>query len=198
MPSDPATALRERGLRVTPQRRAILQAFHERPEEHLSADEVHARAAAAVPEISRGTVYATLAELTELGLLSALGSPEPVRYETNLAPHQHFRCRLCLRLFDVKVPPPDVRGLARHGFVVEQIGVTAEGVCAECGAYDRGLLDGAAAVRTTVQIGSADGLAAVRHETAFGPVLIAASPDGIARIAFEGLADFAPLAAHAR
>src|SRR3954468_20400344 len=116
MSRDPASVLRERGLRVTPQRRAILEAFESRPEEHLSADEVHARAAAAVPEISRGTVYATLAELTELGLLSALGSPEPVRYGTNTAPHQHFRCRLCLRLFDVELPPPDVRGLARRGF----------------------------------------------------------------------------------
>src|SRR4051794_1406815 len=100
MPRDPVSALRAQGLRVTPQRRAILGAFAEHPDEHLSADEVHARAAAAVSELSRGTVYATLAELTELGLLAALGSADPVRYEANTRPHQHFACRLCRRLFD--------------------------------------------------------------------------------------------------
>ena len=35
------------------------------------------------------------------GLLAAFGTPEPVRYETNTEPHDHFRCRLCLRLFDL-------------------------------------------------------------------------------------------------
>lgn len=98
-----ARMLRERALRVTPQRRAILQAFRGRGEEHLSADEVLSRASAAVPEIGRGTVYSTLAELTELGLLASVGNPEPVRYETNLDPHDHFQCCLCLRLFDVEL-----------------------------------------------------------------------------------------------
>ena len=116
MPPDPAEALRARGLRVTPQRRAILGAFSDRPEEHLSADEIHARAAAVVPEIGRGTVYATLAELTELGLLAAFGAAEPVRYETNTADHAHFRCRLCLRLFDVDLAPPRAASLERQGY----------------------------------------------------------------------------------
>ena len=103
---DAGELLRARGLRVTPQRRAILGAFSHGADEHLSADEIHARAAAVVPELGRGTVYAALAELTELGLLAARGSPEPVRYETNTEPHQHFRCRLCLRLFDVALAEP--------------------------------------------------------------------------------------------
>src|SRR3954468_6812536 len=109
MTADAAQELRDRGLRVTPHRRAILEALG--PDEHLSADEVHSRAAAAVPGVSRGTVYATLAELTELGLIAAFGSPEPVRYETNTGPHQHFRCRECGRLFDVPLRTPPTSGL---------------------------------------------------------------------------------------
>ena len=123
---DAGELLRARGLRVTPQRRAILGAFSHGADEHLSADEIHARAAAVVPELGRGTVYAALAELTELGLLAARGSPEPVRYETNTEPHQHFRCRLCLRLFDVELADPAL-GLAAEGFVVEQIAITGGG-----------------------------------------------------------------------
>ena len=118
---DPGDLLRARGLRVTPQRRAILNAFSNAAAEHLSADEVHARAAAAVPELGRGTVYATLAELTEIGILTARGSPEPVRYETNTEAHQHFRCRLCLRLFDVEISAPPAEDLTRERFVVERV-----------------------------------------------------------------------------
>ena len=46
---DAGALLRARGLRVTPQRRAILGAFSHGADEHLSADEIHARAAAVVP-----------------------------------------------------------------------------------------------------------------------------------------------------
>src|ERR1700709_67409 len=124
--ADPGALLRARGLRVTPQRRAILGAFTGAPTEPLSAAEVHARASATVPEVSRGTVYAALAELTELGLLAAVGSPEPVRYETNTRAHQHFRCRLCLRLFDITLDAAATDELRGAGFLVERVAVTAE------------------------------------------------------------------------
>ncbi len=55
-------------------------------------------------------------------------------------------------------------------------------------------------MHATAQLGSqaVSQIAAVCHETRFGPLLIAASTGGIARIAFEQLADFAPLAARAK
>jgi methylated-DNA-[protein]-cysteine S-methyltransferase len=189
---DPADLLRERSLRVTPQRRAILGAFSGRGDEHLSADEVHARANREIPELGRGTVYATLAELTELGLLAAIGSPEPVRYETNVACHNHFRCNLCLRLFDVQIGRPSVKALEGAGFRVERVSVTAEGVCAECEDYERGLKDGVGSVLSKRQVG-ADVLATLACsvlDTEIGRLGLAASPQGIARIAFEEHADF--------
>jgi O6-methylguanine-DNA--protein-cysteine methyltransferase len=64
-------ALKAHGLRTTPQRQAILRAFDASTSEHLSAEEIHARASLSLTSLSRATVYATLAELTELGLLAA-------------------------------------------------------------------------------------------------------------------------------
>jgi Fe2+ or Zn2+ uptake regulation protein/O6-methylguanine-DNA--protein-cysteine methyltransferase len=193
MTADAAHALRERGLRVTPQRRAILEALA--PDEHLSADEVHARASAAVPGISRGTVYATLAELTDLGLIAAFGSPEPVRYETNTSAHQHFRCRQCLRLFDVTLRTPATGRLA--GFLVERVAVIAIGVCAECRDFERGARDGAAALRDTAAV-DASALAGRGVDTPFGPLAVVASAAGVVRIAFAGHADYAALVARGR
>jgi Fur family ferric uptake transcriptional regulator len=191
MTADAARALRERGLRVTPQRRAILGAFG--PAEHLSADEVHARASAAVPGVSRGTVYATLSELCEHGLVAAFGSSEPVRYETNTAPHQHFRCRQCGRVFDVGPPAAP----ALPGYAVERVVVTAHGVCAECRDFERGARDGAADLRAAARV-DASVLAGRGVATPFGPLAVVASAAGVVRIAFADQADYPALAARRR
>src|SRR5512132_2705946 len=119
-PTDAGAVLRGLGLRSTPQRRAILLAFGAGAREHLSADEVHARASRELPDLGRGTVYATLAEFAEAGLLAAFGTSEPVRYETNTAPHDHFRCRLCLRLFALGMLTATAQSLPR-GFTLERI-----------------------------------------------------------------------------
>jgi Fe2+ or Zn2+ uptake regulation protein/O6-methylguanine-DNA--protein-cysteine methyltransferase len=196
---DPTQLLRELRLRVTPQRRAILGAFHDRPDEHLSADEVHSRASLTVPEIGRGTVYATLAELAEIRLLASVGSAEPVRYETNIAPHDHFRCRLCLRLFDVDLgaggPLPEL-----DGYVVERVATIAEGICSECRFYARGLGDGAAAMLDSRQIDDdlLGTLACSVAKTPLGDVALAASSAGAVRLAFEDHADFELLIGRAR
>jgi Fe2+ or Zn2+ uptake regulation protein/O6-methylguanine-DNA--protein-cysteine methyltransferase len=194
MTTDAARALRQRGLRVTPQRRAILAAFAGAPDEHLSADEVHARASAAVPGVSRGTVYATLAELTELGLVATFGSPEPVRYETNVEPHQHFRCRQCLRLFDVGIAADEP---VLPGYAVERVALIAAGVCAECRDFDRGVREGAADLVARPRVDAA-ALAGHCPETPFGPLAVAASAAGVVRVAFAEHADFAALAGRAR
>ena len=193
---DAGDLLRARGLRVTPQRRAILGAFSHGADEHLSADEIHARAAAVVPDLGRGTVYATLAELTELGILAARGSPEPVRYETNTEPHQHFGCRLCRRVFDVDVdldnPVPDA--LAAQGFVVEQITIIAEGICAECVAYDRGLRAGAKRARGRRSADLPERIVATTAETPVGTLTLGATPAGVVRAVFDGHGDVTALA----
>ncbi len=186
---DPGDLLRARGLRVTPQRRAILNAFSNAAAEHLSADEVHARAAAVVPELGRGTVYATLAELTEIGILTARGSPEPVRYETNTDAHQHFRCRLCLRLFDVEISDPATDHLTRERFVVEQVTVTAEGVCADCVDYDRSLRAAANRARSRPSDDLPADIAADTTETPVGTLTLAATPSGVVRVVFDNHAD---------
>jgi Fe2+ or Zn2+ uptake regulation protein/O6-methylguanine-DNA--protein-cysteine methyltransferase len=197
---DVAHLLRSHELRVTPQRRAILNAFRGSSDEHLSAEEVLSRASLAVPELGRGTVYATLAELAELGLLGAVGNPEPVRYETNVVPHDHFRCRLCLRLFDVQFGGRELEGRELPGYVVDSVAVRAEGICAQCTDYERGLSDGAARVieHPTLEVDAISALSCRRVPSPVGDLAVVASSDGIVRIAFEDHADFELLRERAR
>ncbi|HXH07961.1 MAG TPA: Fur family transcriptional regulator [Vicinamibacterales bacterium] len=136
MPEDRSRAaaiLRRHGLRVTPQRRAVWTAVMSAGG-HVSADDVLRRARRRLPELSRATVYNALNEFVAAGLLAIVTGDGVQLYDPNLAPHHHFRCRACRRLFDVQ--PPGVarlgRALGRGGFTVEQTQVVFEGLCGDC------------------------------------------------------------------
>ena len=132
--------MREAGLRVTPQRRAVWQAFGEGGGGHLAADEVFARARRGLPELSRATVYNTLAAFVEVGMLQAVEGRGAVLYDPNPDPdHHHFRCRRCDRLYDV--PVEGVGGLripGEEGFVVDHKTVLLRGLCPACSAAGEG------------------------------------------------------------
>ena len=82
-------ALRELGYRLTPQRMLILAALRD-SDDHISAEEIHARVRAKYPHVNISTVYRTLELLKSLGLVTetdlgegrvryhfAAGSPSP-------------------------------------------------------------------------------------------------------------------------
>jgi len=127
-----AASLRDRGLRVTPQRRAVWAAFDAAAGEHLGADDVLRRARRELPEISRGTVYNALTDFVEVGLLRTAPGRSSLLFEPNAEPHDHFQCRVCRRLFDVKTAGLDGVRLATPGFEVEREQVLFEGACPSC------------------------------------------------------------------
>jgi Fe2+ or Zn2+ uptake regulation protein len=125
--------IRAAGLRVTPQRRAILGAFAPDAAGHLTAEEVYERARVEVPELARATVYNALGELVRAGLLRAVEGFGAVRYDSNLdESHHHFRCRSCGRLFDVHPAGGEAVGLAEPGFNVDSVQILLQGTCPQC------------------------------------------------------------------
>ena len=88
--TDFAQALRDAGLRVTPQRLALLAILMDSAD-HPNADELLARARALDDSVSLATVYRTLSALEEAGLIRKLTlESEPSRYEiTPVAEHDH-------------------------------------------------------------------------------------------------------------
>jgi methylated-DNA-[protein]-cysteine S-methyltransferase len=195
--------LQGQGLRSTPQRHAILKAFDVEAGEHLSAEEIHSRASRSLMTgLSRATVYAALAELTDLGVLSAVGLPEPVRYELNTARHDHFRCRLCQRLFDLE-SDPEGSALGPPRSVVERVDVRSEGICADCVDYEAGLEEGVHTIHgLSTRTPWADVLqipevACAAIDGPLGKLLLAASTGGVLRLAFEDHVDAGALEARA-
>jgi len=133
-----AQLLRAHGLRATAQRRAIYSVFADAADAdctnaHLSAEEVFEQARLQLPELSRATVYNALGELAEAGLLGLVEGPGPRRFDANVMPHHHFRCRECHQLQDVELDSVEVT-LRERGFRVQSSHVLLEGLCPRCAA----------------------------------------------------------------
>jgi len=118
------------------QRLAVLE-FLESTREHPTADEVFRATRMACPTIARATVYNTLDTLTRAGTISRLTIDRSAsRYDADLSPHVHFRCRVCGDLLDLSVEnPSDLVGRI-DGHEIEAVRTYAYGVCASCLADD--------------------------------------------------------------
>ena len=127
--------LRERGLRVTLPRVAVLE-FLAGSCDHPTAEEVGAAVNRRVPTASRASIYNVLHSLRAAGLIEELVFDDAVaRYDANLSRHHHFVCTRCRRVEDVdwEVSPPAAGGRRADGHVVENVSVTFRGLCPGCG-----------------------------------------------------------------
>jgi Fe2+ or Zn2+ uptake regulation protein len=131
---DVAALMHAHGLRVTAQRRAVWAAFENAQAGHLSADEVLRRARRIAPAVSLATVYNTLSQFVAAGLLSTVQGPGCQLYDANVTAHDHFRCRVCERLFDVHLQETTRLAPAEPGYIVERASVIFHGTCASCAA----------------------------------------------------------------
>ena len=133
-------ALRERGLRATPQR-VVLHRILREGHGHVTAEELLAAAARELPNVSLPTIYAALSLLEDMGMVrrvSALGGT--AIYDPVLTPHHHAVCRSCGRVWDLDAEVDDGSALAAAralGFEDGHAQLTIQGVCADCARQPR-------------------------------------------------------------
>jgi Fur family ferric uptake transcriptional regulator len=133
--SDPSELLRERGLRVTVQRLAVLRAISDAP--HATADAVADTVRGDIGAISVQSVYDALAVLTSNGLLRRIQpAGSPARYENRVGDnHHHLICRVCDRMVDVDCAigePPCLTAAEDFGYAIDEAEVIYWGRCPEC------------------------------------------------------------------
>lgn len=92
--------LREEGYRITPQRKQLLDFFHELPEgEHLSAEELHKKLSDKQVKISLATLYRSLKFLVENEFIRELDFGEDHKHYELSSPdnkqHHHLLCNKC-------------------------------------------------------------------------------------------------------
>jgi Fur family iron response transcriptional regulator len=94
--------LRNAGLRPTRQRLELAGLLFSDVDRHLTAENLHAEAQKSGIKVSLATVYNTLHQFTEAGLLRQVVVDAARSYfDTNIGDHQHFYCEDEHRLIDI-------------------------------------------------------------------------------------------------
>lgn len=130
--------LQSRGKRITSQRRIIVEQVSSR-HEHFDADQLAADLAQTKEfrRVSRPTVYRTLAEMVEAGLLRKMSLNGRAVYEHDYGypQHDHLHCTSCNRLIEFQSAEVNAirDAVAReHQFRVTSHRLIISGVCLDC------------------------------------------------------------------
>lgn len=94
--------LRNAGLRPTVQRLSLSKLLYGNGDRHVSAEALHAEAREAGLQMSLSTVYNTLNQFADAGLLREIAVQGPRTYfHTRTSPHHHFMDEVSKKMFDV-------------------------------------------------------------------------------------------------
>jgi len=127
--------LRDRGLQVTAQRMAILEAVSGHP--HATTEEITEAVRDRIGTISRQAVYDTLGVFVEKDLIRRIQPTGSVaRYEDRVGDnHHHLVCRGCGVVFDIDCAVgsrPCLTADDDHGFDIDEAEVVYWGRCPSC------------------------------------------------------------------
>ncbi len=133
--------LKEKGYKLTPQRRAILDIVIENPGKHLSTEEIYELVKKNLsPDIGLATVYRTLILLADLEVISKLNLEDGVvRYELNMHDddhqHHHLICSSCGKVIEVVddlLEELEARIEADFDFEIRDHKLKFFGICSDC------------------------------------------------------------------
>jgi Fur family peroxide stress response transcriptional regulator len=131
------TKLKATGVRMTPQRHAIL-AYLLNTLSHPTADEIYKALAPRFPSMSVATVYNNLKVFIEIGLVREMTyGDHSSRFDADMSDHYHALCEQCGKLVDFAYKPLDDLERAagiETGFLVKSHRVEVYGLCSDCSA----------------------------------------------------------------
>jgi Fe2+ or Zn2+ uptake regulation protein len=97
--------MKERGLKLTSQRLAIIDVLVDKALLHPSANLVYHEAKKKVKSVSLSTVYATLGELSRQGIIKLLEfDAMENRYDLDTTSHVNVVCKQCKKILDYELP----------------------------------------------------------------------------------------------
>jgi len=132
--------LREKGYKITSQRKVVLDVVMEHDGEHLSSQEIYELVKKRCPDVGMATVYRTLPVLEELGYVYAVDFEDGcLRYELHkegqIHRHHHLLCEKCGKITEVEddlLDEIEDKIYAKYGFAIKDHKVKFFGICKAC------------------------------------------------------------------
>ncbi|MFY3790991.1 peroxide-responsive transcriptional repressor PerR [Ureibacillus sp. MALMAid1270] len=132
---DALDTLKTTGVRITPQRHAILEYLIDSMN-HPTADEIYKSLEGKFPNMSVATVYNNLRVFREAGLVKELTYGDAAsRFDFVTNDHYHMICQCCGKIVDFHYPGLDeVEQFASHvtGYKVSMHRLEVYGTCPDC------------------------------------------------------------------
>ena len=126
--------LKDKGVRFTPQRQAILE-FLLATNTHPTAEDIYKQVKVKFPGVSLGTIYNTLNMLKEYGFILELTCGDmSSRFDGNPNNHYHAMCISCNKVVDFhsNLIEMDEVVVEKTGFIVNTHNLVFYGICPEC------------------------------------------------------------------
>ena len=101
---------------------------------HPSADWVYDEVKKTFPNISLGTIYRNLKQLSKIGIIRTIYDGSVARFDWNTTSHNHFKCIECGKITDIEIDSTSTfikRNLDNNSFDVHDIEITFIGTCKE-------------------------------------------------------------------
>ncbi len=100
---------------------------------HPTANWIYKQARKKLANISLGTVYRNLDQLTDAGMINVITEGNMSRYDWNVIPHQHLRCSVCGKMSDIEIPDGEIKEKIKqnHQFDVEKVEMIFVGTCSD-------------------------------------------------------------------
>lgn len=135
--------LKEKGFKLTTQRRTVLDVLQNNEGNHLTAEEIYEIVREKCPEIGLATVYRTIQLLHELKLIDKLNLDDGfIRYEIGKFSndnhhhhHHHLICENCGKVIEVEddlMESIEEGFEEKYGFTVTDHKVKFYGICKDC------------------------------------------------------------------
>ena len=136
--------LKEKGYKLTPQRRAILDIIIEKEGQHLTAEEIYDEVKKICPDIGLATVYRTVLLLEEINVIYKLDLNDGCsRYELVHSGeehrHHHLVCDKCKKVFEVQddlLEELEERIEKTYRFKILDHSVKFFGICSDCCSHE--------------------------------------------------------------
>jgi Fur family ferric uptake transcriptional regulator len=127
--------LREKGLKLTPQRLLITDIIHD-AKGHITAGDIISYVHARMPGVNKTTIYRTLDILEAAGCVyKTEQGNEFIYHHDHQGHHHHLKCSRCGKTVDCGedlFAPVQKTLLKKYGFQVDFKHLVMNGICAEC------------------------------------------------------------------